>query len=190
MRPRSHFAQLISAQRKSRCDTGLPRCGPCERSNQHCEYFDQAKGMKIPRYYVVHLQHKVLELEKQLQALECYDMDEPDPEEMARGGAVVRIQEHDESKFLGPSSGIAITRLVMQLAKRFTQSGSITDIVDENKAQEIKNAFAQEEEKPDSKIYPHVSDIPAMHLPDREVTNTLVDFFNLRGTSVYCLLLD
>jgi hypothetical protein len=175
-------------QRKSRCDPGLPRCGPCERSNQHCEYFDPGKGIKVPRYYVVHLQHKVLELEKQLEALECDDFDEPDVEDVVRGGAIVRIQEHDESKFLGPSSGIAITRLVMRLAKRFTQSGSITDIVDENKAQEIKNTFEQEEDKPDSKIYPHVSDIPAVNLPERQVTDTLVDFFNLRVMTMYPFL--
>jgi Fungal specific transcription factor domain len=130
----------------------------------------------------------VLELEKQLEALECDDFDEPDVEDVVRGGAVVKIQEHDESKFLGPSSGIAITRLVMQLAKRFTQSGSITDIVDENKAAEIKNTFAQEEDKPDSKIYPHISDIPAIHLPERQVTDTLVDFFNLRVMTMYPFL--
>lgn len=35
-------------QRKTRCDPGLPRCGPCERTNSHCEYYDPTKGRKIP----------------------------------------------------------------------------------------------------------------------------------------------
>jgi hypothetical protein len=167
-------------QRKQRCDTGLPRCGPCERTNSHCEYFDQTKGVKIPRHYVVHLQHKVTELERQLEALENEDF-EPDPESIVRDGAAVRIQEHDESKFLGPSSGIAITRLVMHLAKRFTQSESINDIVDQEKAEEVAKIFEEEEKKTTSKVYPHISDVAAPELPERGLTNVLVRLFNAKG---------
>jgi hypothetical protein len=170
-------------KRKQRCDTGLPRCGPCERTKSHCEYYDQAKGLNIPRHYVVHLQHKVRHLEAQLEQLESEDW-EPDPESIVRDGADVRIQEHDESKFLGPSSGIAITRLVMHLAKRFTQSESINDIVDQTKADEIKETFAEEEKKPTSKVYPHISDVAAPELPERGLTNVLVKLFNARGAFV------
>jgi hypothetical protein len=136
--------------------------------------------VKIPRHYVVHLQHKVRELELQLEHLES-DNYEPDPEDMVRGGAAVRIQEHDESKFLGPSSGIAITRLVMQLAKQFTDSQSITDIVDQTKAQEIKQIYENEEEKPTSKVYPLISDVAADELPQRDLTTRLVKLFNAKG---------
>jgi len=170
------------AQRKQRCDTGLPRCGPCERTNQHCEYFDQAKGVNIPRHYVVHLQHKVRDLERQLEALETEDL-EPDPESIVRDGAAVRIREDDESKFLGPSSGIAITRLVMHLAKRFTGSESINEIIDKNKAQEIEEVFAEEEKKPTSKVYPEISDVAAPELPPRNLTDVLVKLFNAKGRS-------
>ncbi|KAF2672192.1 hypothetical protein BT63DRAFT_191025 [Microthyrium microscopicum] len=173
--------------RKQRCDTGLPRCGPCERTNSHCEYFDQAKGVKIPRHYVVHLQHKVRDLERQLEALESEDL-EPDPESLVRDGAAVRIQEHDESKFLGPSSGIAITRLVMHLAKRFTQSESINDIVTQDKAQEIKETFEEEEKKPTSKVYPQISDVAAPDLPDRGLANVLVNLFHAKVTAMYPFL--
>jgi hypothetical protein len=129
---------------------------------------------------VVHLQHKVRELENQLEAVEKEDY-EPDAEDIVRPGASIRIQEHDESKFLGPSSGIAITRLVMQLAKRFTESESISDIVDKSKQREIKESFAQEEAKPDSKVYPIISNIAAPDLPERPVTDQLVRLFNAKG---------
>jgi len=122
----------------------------------------------------------VHDLERQLEHLENEDL-EPDPESIVRDGAAVQIQEHDESKYLGPSSGIAITRLVMHLAKRFTQSESINDIVDQSKAEEIKETFREEEEKPTSKVYPHISDVAAPELPERGLTNVLVKLFNAKG---------
>ncbi|KAF1992865.1 hypothetical protein P154DRAFT_130187 [Amniculicola lignicola CBS 123094] len=162
--------------RKTRCDPGLPRCGPCERTNSHCEYYDPAKGSKIPRNYVVHLQHKVRDLEKQLADLERDDV-EPDPEDVMRGATAVRIQESDESKYLGPSSGINITRLVMQLAKQFTESKSITEIVPTSRAKSIKATFDEEDKKPTSKVYPLISDVAAEDLPNRDLTNLLVQLF-------------
>ncbi|KAF2497063.1 hypothetical protein BU16DRAFT_526109 [Lophium mytilinum] len=170
--------------RKTRCDPGLPRCGPCERTNSHCEYYDPTKGTKIPRNYVVHLQHKVRDLEKQLADLERDDID-PDPEDVMRGAASVRIQESDESKFLGPSSGIAITRLVMQLAKQFTDSKSISDIVPQSRARSIKERFAEEEAKPTSKVYPLISDVAAEELPNRDLMNLLLQLFDLKVHPMY-----
>jgi Fungal Zn(2)-Cys(6) binuclear cluster domain len=172
---------VVCVQRKTRCDPGLPRCGPCERVKAYCEYYDPARGIKIPRNYVVHLQHRVDELQAQLELLEKDDY-QPDPEEIVRGGADIKInKEDDDSKFLGPSSGIAITRLVMQLAKRFTQSDSINDIVAPNQAELAKEAFAQEEPKPTSKVYPIISNVAAPDLPPREMTDVLVKLFNIKG---------
>ncbi|OAL03760.1 hypothetical protein IQ06DRAFT_314515 [Phaeosphaeriaceae sp. SRC1lsM3a] len=170
--------------RKTRCDPGLPRCGPCERTNSHCEYYDPTKGRKIPRNYVVHLQHKVRELEKQLADLERDDV-EPDAEDVMRGAAAVRVQDTDESKFLGPSSGITITRLVMQLAKQFTESKSISEIIPHARATSIKTTFTQEDKRPTSKIYPLVSDVAAEELPNRELTNLLVDLFYCKVHPMY-----
>lgn len=158
----------------------MPRCGPCERTNSHCEYYDPTKGRKIPRNYVVHLQHKVRDLEKQLADLERDDA-EPDPEDVMRGAAAVRVQDTDESKFLGPSSGITITRLVMQLAKQFTDSKSISEIVPDSRAKSIKAAFDEEDERPTSKVYPLVSDVAAEELPNRDLTNLLVELFYCKG---------
>ncbi|KAF1955934.1 hypothetical protein CC80DRAFT_492861 [Byssothecium circinans] len=170
--------------RKTRCDPGLPRCGPCERTNSHCEYFDPTKNRKIPRNYVVHLQHRVRDLEKQLQELERDDA-EPDAEDVMRGAAAVRVQDTDESKFLGPSSGITITRLVMQLAKQFTDSKSISEIVPDASAKSIKATFDQEDSRPTSKVYPLVSDVAAEELPNRELTNLLLQLFYCKVHPMY-----
>jgi hypothetical protein len=130
---------------------------------------------------VVHLQQKVRDLEQQLSDLERDDI-EPDAEDVMRGAAAVRVQDTDESKFLGPSSGITITRLVMQLAKQFTESKSISEIVPHARAKSIKATFALEDERPTSKIYPLVSDVAAEELPNRELTNLLVELFYCKGT--------
>ncbi|KAI8942821.1 hypothetical protein NX059_000863 [Plenodomus lindquistii] len=170
--------------RKTRCDPGLPRCGPCERTNSHCEYYDPTKGRKMPRNYVVHLQQKVRDLEQQLADLERDDM-EPDPEDVVRGASAVRVQDSDESKFLGPSSGITITRLVMQLAKQFTESKSISEIVPHSRQKSIKAQFALEDERPTSKIYPLVSHVAATELPNRDLTNLLVELFYCKVHPMY-----
>jgi hypothetical protein len=129
----------------------------------------------------VHLQHKVRDLEKQLADLERDDV-EPDPEDVMRGAAAVRTKESDETKFLGPSSGITITRLVMQLAKQFTDSKSISEIVPDSRAKSIKATFDEEDEKPTSKVYPLISDVAAEELPNRDLTNLLVELFYSKGT--------
>ncbi|KAF2277329.1 uncharacterized protein EI97DRAFT_457356 [Westerdykella ornata] len=172
--------------RKTRCDPGLPRCGPCERAGGGivCEYYDPAKGVKIPRNYVVHLQHKVRDLERQLAELER-DEGEPDAEDMMRMAAAVRTQESDEAKYLGPSSGITITRLVMQLAKQFTASKSISEIVPDSRAKSIKATFDEEDTKPTSKVYPLISDVAAEELPNRDLTNLLVELFYSKMHPMY-----
>ena len=99
--------------RKTRCDPGLPRCGPCERSNAVCEYFDTTKGRNISRSYVIHLQNKVQALEAELAALGIAEYETPDEEIMIRSAGYVRFKENDEAKYLGPSSGIAVSTLPM-----------------------------------------------------------------------------
>ncbi|KAK4977341.1 hypothetical protein LTR66_010774 [Elasticomyces elasticus] len=176
-------------KRKTRCDPTLPRCTPCDRSNSLCEYLDPAKNKLIPRNYVVHLQHKVRSLENELERLEKDD-DHEDPEAMVRGGAAVRIQDlaESESKYLGPSSGTQITRLVMQLAKQFTDSKTIRDIVPDAKARQVRELYAAERDKPTSKIYPLISDVAAEDLPNKGLTNKLVRLFNLKVQPMYPIL--
>ncbi|GAQ34089.1 C6 transcription factor [Aspergillus niger] len=107
-----------------------------------------------------------------------------DAELMVRGAGRIRFKENDESRYLGPSSGIAITRLVMELAKQNTDSKSIKDVVPEMTAQEIKDAFAQESSKPTSKVYPMISSTPQPALPPRHITYRLIDVFVVKAQAM------
>ena len=109
------------------------------------------------------------------------DNDPVDAEDLARGTAAVKIQESTESKYLGPSSGIAISHIVLQLAKQFTDVRNISEIVSDSTARHVKEHYTQEESKPTSKVYPLVSDVAAEELPPYEVTRPLLTLFNLKG---------
>ena len=75
-----------------------------------CEYFDTTKGKNIPRTYVIHLQNRVQALEAELVSLGIVGYETPDPEIMIRSAGYVRFKENDESRYLGPSSGIAVRK--------------------------------------------------------------------------------
>jgi len=75
-----------------------------------------------------------------------------------------------------------MTRLVMEIAKQNTESKSIKDVVPDLMAQEIKAAFAQEDSKPTSKVYPMISSLPQPNLPPRNLTYKLIDLFVAKGT--------
>ena len=62
---------------------------------------------------------------------------------------------------------------------------SIKDVVPENKAQEVKDRFAEEDQKATSKVYPLVSSVAAVQMPSRELTNSVVESFN---AGAQCLL--
>lgn len=132
---------------------------------------------------MVWLQHKVRELEDELDKVENEDAAD-DPDAMMRA-ATVRMADEKESKYLGPSSGIAITRLVMQLAKQFTDAKSIKDIVPEQRARHIKDLYAQEQAKPTSKVYPLISDVAATDLPNRALADLLVQLYKLKVQPMY-----
>lgn len=169
-------------QRKSRCDPGIPRCEPCERSNAKCVYFDPTRNDTIPRTYILQLREKARQLEEQIANVENEIKHAADAELMVRGAGRIKFNQNDEPRYLGPSSGIAIARLVMELAKQNTDSKSIKAVVPEIKAQEIKDRFEQESLKPTSKIYPIISSIPQPNLPNRYVTDRLIDYFMVKGT--------
>ena len=120
------------------------------------------------------------DLERQLERLET-DEDHDDPEALVRGGATVKLIEADETSYLGPSSGTQMTRIVMLLAKQFTDSNTIKDIVTETKARQAKAIYVAEADKPTSKIYPLTSDVAAEELPVRHLTDLMVQLYNLKG---------
>ena len=185
-RPQQHGADV--QQRKTRCDPTLPRCEPCERSNSYCEYFDSTKNKTIPRNYITSLQETVKRLNDELQSLEQEEPYEPDHESMAREGGLVRFSESDECRFLGPSSGIAITRFVMDFAKLQAARRTIKEVVSQHTAQEIKQKFDIESTKPTSKVYPLISSVAAPDLPNRDLMGKLVDIYMVKAQYMLPLL--
>ncbi|KAK3389722.1 fungal-specific transcription factor domain-containing protein [Podospora didyma] len=180
-------------QRKTRCDPTLPKCLPCERSGSVCEYFDTTKGKKVSRNYVVRLQEKVRQLEKEMAQFTDEDEDYPySHEEMVRPGGMVRLDETDETpRYLGPSSGIAMTRLLMEEAKRYTESKRIADLIPAVRARRLDRAnrmqsvvsMAGSISGPGGrkKSYPMVSAYPAPGLPSRQIADKLADVYNQRA---------
>ena len=57
---------------------------------------------------------------------------------------MVRFRESDDSRFLGPSSGIATARFVMDFARQNANRKTIRDVVPDRAAQEIKKVNEQE----------------------------------------------
>lgn len=135
----------------------------------------------MPRHYVITLQDKILELEKALEDLGREHGNEPDPESLVRDAAVVKFQDTNEQKYLGPSSGTTMTRIVIQLAKRATNSASINNIVSEDRLRQVEDQFAAEQEKPTSKIYPLLSSFANHELPGKDLTQLILDLYNIKG---------
>ncbi|KAK6216320.1 hypothetical protein LQW54_003711 [Pestalotiopsis sp. IQ-011] len=182
-------------QRKTRCDPTLPRCLPCERSGSVCEYFDTTKGKKISRYYVVKLQEKVRALEAEL-GLYTDEEDFPkNNEDLLRPGGLVRLNESDETpRYLGPSSGIAMTRVVMEEAKRYTDSNRISELVPSvrnrrpiapESLQTVATRSMSFSIPPSAsarkKSFPMISGVPAATLPSRVIVDRLLDVYQQRA---------
>ncbi|KAF8461867.1 fungal-specific transcription factor domain-containing protein [Kalaharituber pfeilii] len=175
--------------RKTRCDAGLPKCGPCERSGAHCEFFDSTKQKTIPRSYVVHLQAKVRELEAEIAKQEAAfsEVEQPDSRELVRGVGLVKFDdEKGEPRFVGTSSGITMTRLVIDFAKKHLEKDSVKEI------KEHRNNFRQGQRisgSPGSQTRSPVA-LPgaAPQLPSREVTDRLVEIFCQKAQFVLPIL--
>ena len=185
---RHWLAGADALQRKTRCDPGLPRCEPCERNNAHCEYFDSVKSRMIPRTYITALQANLRRLQTELASLEKEETVVPDAEAIVRGAGLIKFGENDESRYLGPSSGIAMARLVMEFAKQNTASKSIKDIVPDTAAKEIRKKFVDESSKPTSKVYPLISSVAAPSLPSHDLMEKLVDIYMVKAQYMLPLL--
>lgn len=186
------FLTVSAVQRKTRCDPALPRCLPCERSGSTCEYYDSTKGKRINRAYVVSLQKKVRELEAELAQYTDQEIDYPHiHDDMVRPGGIVRLDQTDEMpRYLGPSSGTAMTRLLMEEAKRFAESRRIANLIpavlarraeQRDRMQSVVMGTSISGPSGRTKSYPAHSIIPASALPSREIVDGLVRAFNDRG---------
>ena len=107
---------------------------------------------------------------------------------MAREAGLVKFSENEESRFLGPSSGIAITRFVMQFAKQNAARRTIKEVVSHHAAAEIKHKFNMESHKPTSKVYPLISSVAAPDLPNRDLMQKLVDIYMVKAQYMLPLL--
>uniref|UniRef100_L2FLI5 Fungal specific transcription factor domain-containing protein n=1 Tax=Colletotrichum fructicola (strain Nara gc5) TaxID=1213859 RepID=L2FLI5_COLFN len=141
------------------------------------------QGKKINRNYVIKLQEKVRALEAELRQY----TDEDDEfshidEDMVRPGGLVKLNDTDETpRYLGPSSGIAMTRLLVQGAKLFTDSKRISELIPEVRARRMTRMQSIVMTRDRKKSYPMVSAHPAAALPTRPVANKLVDVFCQRS---------
>ena len=102
---------------------------------------------------------------------------------MRRGG-LVRLSPNDESlRYLGPSSGIAMSRLLMEEAKVFTDSKRISELIPEVRARREKRMQSVVMTGPPRRksTYPMFSDHAAPNLPSRQVVGKLVEVFFQRG---------
>lgn len=116
-----------------------------------------------------------------------------------RPGGMVRLNETDETpRYLGPSSGISMTRLLMEEAKKYTESKRIADLIPElrerrvdrlNRMQSVVSMGGSISGPPGrKKSYPMVSAYPATGLPSRQIADKLVEVFHQRGVFLVSLL--
>lgn len=164
-------------QRKTRCDAGLPRCGPCERSGSHCEFFDSTKQKTIPRNYVLVLQAKVRQLETEYarRIAELSEVRESDEEELVKSIGMVSLDDKQkmEPRFVGSASGINMTRLVLDYTKKNLEPEAVREIAEEHKA----NMSAADEAATEFNLNAKA----ANRFPPRAVTDRLVEAYLQKG---------
>lgn len=136
----------------------------------------------MPRSYVLHLQARVRELEAQITQREAIlsDMEQSNTGELVRGVGMVKFNdEQGEPRFVGTSSGITMTRLVIDFAKKHLEKDSVKEI------REHCNNFRQGQRingTPGIQRQSPVAQPGALELPSREVADILVGLFMQKGT--------
>ena len=117
-----------------------------------------------------------------------------DHEAMVRPGGLVRLNETDETpRYLGPSSGIAMTRIVMDEAKRYTDSQRISQLIPDVRvrrqaaaggpATRSQSFFIPPSAISQKKSYPMISAVPAEKPPTRGIADKLFEVYYQRGMS-------
>ena len=124
-------------------------------------------------------------LEAALAQYDIHDDLEPEDEDLVRDAAVVEFKESFEKKFLGPSSGTTMTRLVMRLAKQVLGVKSISDVISADRIRHISERATEEEKNPTSKTSPEpiplVSSYAETTLPGRSLCEHLLRLYNIKG---------
>lgn len=111
-----------------------------------------------------------------------------DAESLLRPGAIIRLHENDNApRYLGPSSGVAITKLVMEEAKKYMDTRSISDLMPEVRERKPPPPPWRPGLAGRKQSYPMISAVPAKELPTRPVADNLVRVFNEKG-EWFCFL--
>lgn len=76
-----------------------------------------------------------------------------------------------------------MTRLLMEEAKRYTQSNRVSDLIPDLRAR--RQNRMQSIQMSNTKNYPTLSEVPAEELPSRDTANRLVEIFKQKGELKY-----
>jgi hypothetical protein len=115
-------------------------------------------------------------LEAELARLELEKDQAPDTEDMVRRGGMVHFDEEIEPRFMGASSGIAMSRLVLEEAKLNIGSRNVRELFPAEAGRRQQSVDA-EAEGGQVKAYPSMSSVSADRLPVRATTDGLVGVF-------------
>ncbi|KAI9756261.1 MAG: hypothetical protein M4579_003928 [Chaenotheca gracillima] len=131
--------------------------------------------MFVSRSWVVHLQEKVRGLETELARLTQEESAIPDAAHIVREAGLVRFEDSREPRFLGPSSGIAMSRLVLELAKQSSGSKYIRGIVPV--ANDRSHPTSPLRSNGNTRSYPIHSTVEPVDFPSLELTEKLVEVY-------------
>lgn len=130
--------------------------------------------------YVVHLQKKVQDLEEEVRRREAEltEVESPNSEELVRGIGAVKFGDYEhykEPRYVGSSSGITVTRLVLESAKKDLEPEEFKDLT-------FKHNSPAEKSPPSSNDHPPLSDLgldpaPDPKLPPRVFGEKLISYF-------------
>lgn len=136
------------------------------------------------------------QLEAELSQYTDDDNDHPESaEDIVRPGGLVKLNESDETpRYLGPSSGIAMTRLLMEQAKRYTDSQRISELIPDVRARRMDRLNRMQSvvqmgasisgpagNAAKQKSFPMISEHAASTLPSRSVADRLIEMYHARG---------
>lgn len=136
------------------------------------------------------------QLEAELSQYTDDDNDHPESaEDIVRPGGLVKLNESDETpRYLGPSSGIAMTRLLMEQAKRYTDSQRISELIPDVRARRMDRINRMQSvvqmgasisgpagNAAKQKNFPMISEHAASTLPSRSVADRLIEMYHARG---------
>lgn len=130
------------------------------------------------------LQAKVRELEEEVARREALisEAESPDTAELVRGIGMVKFgDEPYEPRFVGTSSGITMTRLVLDFAKKHLETDSVKEMSEQHHSEFRHAQRIDSFEKSPSPQYPTRVAYANTKLPTREVTNRLVEIYCQKG---------